>query len=226
MGALFEPRTLLLGLVTFLSVRLVRTLLVSWIIGSYPLASMLRVLLRMWLLRLMSGLMGAWWRMKSLVLVRQVRASSRIVLVFSGRIVGGAIWMMTWVETCQLGLAVVFVLCLVLCSLSKELIFFWRGGERVIHALQAADGVLGVVRHIGRLLDDNVGSSLAELVKDGDLILLVGRMLRIRGLSTVRIAKVKGHADEGMVRDGGVREQDRVGNNAADEAAHFGATKG
>ena len=38
----------------------------------------------------------------------------------------------------------------------------------------------------------------------------------------VRIAKVMGHAGEGMVRDGGVREQDRVGNNAADEAADFG----
>ena len=33
-------------------------------------------------------------------------------------------------------------------------------------------------------------------------------------MDTVRITKVNGHADEGMVRDDGVREQDRVGNNA------------
>ena len=63
-----------------------------------------------------------------------------------------------------------------------------------------------MVRHVGRLLDGNVTSRPAELVQDGDLILLVGRKLRLRGLDTVRITKVKGHADEGMVRDGGVRD--------------------
>ena len=41
-------------------------------------------------------------------------------------------------------------------------------------------------------------------------------------LNTVRISKVKGHADEGMVLDGRVREVDRLGNGAADEAADFG----
>ena len=40
-------------------------------------------------------------------------------------------------------------------------------------------------------------------------------MLDLRGRGTVRITKVK-------VLDGRVREQDRVGNNAADEAADFG----
>ena len=43
-----------------------------------------------------------------------------------------------------------------------------------------------------------------------------------RGSSTVRVTKGKGHADEGMVSDGRVRELDRHGNNAADEAAGFG----
>ena len=37
---------------------------------------------------------------------------------------------------------------------------------------------------------------------------------------------MKEHPDEGMVRDGGIREHDRVGNNAADEAADFGRRKG
>ena len=46
-------------------------------------------------------------------------------------------------------------------------------------------------------------------------------MLHRRGLETVRITEVKGHADEDMVLDGRVRE-DRLGNNAADEAADFG----
>ena len=38
----------------------------------------------------------------------------------------------------------------------------------------------------------------------------------------MRISKVKGHADEGMVLQGRVREVGRIGNNAADEAADFG----
>ena len=63
---------------------------------------------------------------------------------------------------------------------------------------------------------------LLSLSRIGDLILLIGRMLRLRGLDTVRITKVKGHAEEGMVRDGGVRNLDRLGNNAADEAGDFG----
>ena len=81
---------------------------------------------------------------------------------------------------------------------------------------------LGVVRHVGRLLDGRPGSIPFELLKDGDLLLLIDRMLRLRGPDTVRISKVKGHADEAMVLDGQVREVDRLGNNAADDAADFG----
>ena len=66
------------------------------------------------------------------------------------------------------------------------------------------------------------GSDPFELVNDGDLLLLIERMLRLRGLNTVRFTKVKGHADEGMVLDGQVREPDRLGNNAADVAADYG----
>ena len=65
----------------------------------------------------------------------------------------------------------------------------------------------GVVRQVGRLRDGNVGSCPAS---------------EMRGRDTVRITKVKGHADEGMAREGGVRELDRSGNDAADEAADFG----
>ena len=61
---------------------------------------------------------------------------------------------------------------------------------------------------------------LLSLVKDGDLVLLIGRMLRI--MDTVWITEVKGHAGEGVVREGGVRDLDRLGNDTADEAADFG----
>ena len=98
----------------------------------------------------------------------------------------------------------------------------------VILALQSSGAVHlgvdnhGVVRHVGRLLDGRHGPVPFELVKDGDLLLLIQRMLCLRGLDTVRVTKVKGRADEGMVLDGRVREIDRLGNDAADEAADFG----
>ena len=81
---------------------------------------------------------------------------------------------------------------------------------------------LGVVRHVGRLLDGCHGPVPFELVKDGDLLLLIGGMLCLRGSNTIWISKVKGHAGEDMVHDGRVRELDRLGNNAYSEAADFG----
>ena len=98
----------------------------------------------------------------------------------------------------------------------------------VILALQTSGAVhlgvdnLGVVRHVGRLLDGSRGLKPFELVNDGDLLLLIDRMLHRRGLDTVRISKVKGHADEDMVLHGRVRGEDKLGNDAADEAADFG----
>ena len=84
----------------------------------------------------------------------------------------------------------------------------------VILALQASDGVhlgidnMGVVRHIGRILDGRVSSRPCELLLDGDLLLLIERMLHVRGLSTVRISR--GHADEALVRAGAVRGVDKI----------------
>ena len=116
-----------------------------------------------------------------------------------------------------------FALFLDLSSLFREL----RCGG-VILALQSSGAVhlgvdnLGVVRHIGRLPDDRHGPTPFELVNDGDLLFLIERMLCLRGLATVRVSKVKGNADDGMVLEGRVREVDKLGNDAADEAADFG----
>ena len=74
----------------------------------------------------------------------------------------------------------------------------------VPHALQASDAIhlgvdnLNVVRQVGRLLDC-------------DLIMLIGRILEQREEHTVRVTKVKGHADEEKVRVGQVRELDKLG---------------
>ena len=123
----------------------------------------------------------------------------------------------------------VAILVGVLC-LSLDLCRLFRGLScgRSFLLFQSSDAVhvgvhnLGVVRHVGRLLDDCYRSPPFELVTDGDLLVLIRRMLDLRGRDTVRITKVKGHAGEGMVFDGRVRELDRLGNNAADEAADFG----
>ena len=110
----------------------------------------------------------------------------------------------------------VSVLSLGLCRLFKELscgVSFWPCSLLMRSTLG---------RHVGRLLGGSHGSVPFKLVKDGHLLLLLERMLHLGGLDTVRITKVNGHADEGMVLDGRVREVDRIGNDAADEAADFG----
>ena len=140
----------------------------------------------------------------------------------AGVVVGGAMSIMfsLLVLLILVGLLSLF---LVLCRLFRGLSC---GG--VILALQSADAVhvgvdnLGVVRLVGRLLHDCSFSAPLERVTDGDLLILLRRMIDLRGSNTVRFTKVKGHADEGMVSDGRVRELDRLGNNAADEAADFG----
>ena len=98
----------------------------------------------------------------------------------------------------------------------------------VVLALQTSRAVhlgvdnLGVVRHVDRLLRGCRGPKPFELVNDGDLLLLIEHMLHRRGLDTLRVSKVKGHADEDMVLHGRVRGEDKFGNDAADEAADFG----
>ena len=47
-------------------------------------------------------------------------------------------------------------------------------------------------------------------------------MIRWRGTGNAAVTKVKGHADEGLVAQGRVREVDRGGNNEADAAADLG----
>ena len=88
----------------------------------------------------------------------------------------------------------------------------------VIAALQASKPVhLGVdnanvVGHVGRVLAGRKTGKPLELLVDGDLLALIQKLVDVRGPGTADISKVKGHADEGLVRDGRVREVDKVGN--------------
>ena len=81
---------------------------------------------------------------------------------------------------------------------------------------------LNVVRCIGRLLDVGCLAKPLPLVKDGDLVALVQKMIRTRGRDTVRVTKVKGHAKGDDVQHGRVRLFDQQGNVEADLAADPG----
>ena len=81
---------------------------------------------------------------------------------------------------------------------------------------------LNVARSIGCLLDRDCLVKPLPLVKDGDLVALVQCLIRTRGRETVRVTKVKGHAEDLDVQQGRVRLEDQLGNAEADDAADLG----
>ena len=81
---------------------------------------------------------------------------------------------------------------------------------------------LNVARAIGRLLDKDCLVKPLPLVKDGDLVALVQYMIRTRGWETVRVTKVKRHAEDSDVQHCRVRLEDQLGNAEADTAADLG----
>ena len=177
------------------------------------------------LLHLMFGLTVVLFVMRFLVLLLLVLVCMLACMPKTGSTGDGGI-LMILVLLLMVCLLYVWVLALylVLYRLFKGLSF----GVCLLLALQATNAVhlgvdnLNVVRHVGRLLDGFSGVRPLELVDDGDLIILVRKLLSIRGEGTVCISKVKCHADESLVRSGQVRALDRYGNTRADEAADFG----
>ena len=81
---------------------------------------------------------------------------------------------------------------------------------------------LNVVNHVSNLIARRWSSRPFPLVNDGDLLCSAQGMVRSRGGGNTLVSKVKGHADEGVIVLGRVREVDRIGNNEADAAADMG----
>ena len=79
-----------------------------------------------------------------------------------------------------------------------------------------------VARTVGRLLDRDCLAKPLLLVKDGDLVALVQYMIRTRGRGTLRVTKVKGHAEDSDVQHGRVRLEDQLWKAEADAAADLG----
>ena len=98
----------------------------------------------------------------------------------------------------------------------------------VILALQAAKPVhLGVdnanvVGHVSRIIAGKKPLRPLQILLDGDLLLLIQMLVSARGEGSTSVSKVKGHADEGLVRGGQVRFADKIGYDLADEAADQG----
>ena len=67
---------------------------------------------------------------------------------------------------------------------------------------------------------------LLSLLFDGGLLTIIERMVHQRGVQSVKVSKVKGHADDDMVAVGRVRVEDRIGNDLAERAADFGRRPG
>ena len=190
--------------VTWLRLLLDDTLQV-WLLSGVPLMSLMRLgLLLLCRITPMSGRMVALSLIGSLVSLRAGFFAHHSENCFSGLRwghvdgvrPGGEVWS-----------------CSGFCSAPGPLQSVQRAEMwGVMLALQSSGAVhlgvdnLGVVRHGGRLLDGHHGSVPFELVKDGDLLLLIESMLQLRSLDTVRMA-----ADE--VADFGRR---RVGNAVID----------
>ena len=61
------------------------------------------------------------------------------------------------------------------------------------------------------------------MIKDGDLWEAFANSVKAKGVGTVGLTKVKGHATNEMVAEGSVQKDDKEGNDMADDAANKGA---
>ena len=147
--------------------------------------------LRLCLIHPTFGLMVVWYWIRSLVFLLLVLECLLTCLSSAGVIAGG-VMLIVFILLVLIILAGLLFLFLVLCRLFRGLSF---GG--VILALQSDKAVhvgvdnLGVVRHIGRLLDGLPPSVPFELMTDGDLLVLIRRMIDLLGSDSVRVTKVK-----------------------------------
>ena len=68
----------------------------------------------------------------------------------------------------------------------------------------------------GRIIAGKNPERPFQLLTAGDLLSLIQMIIIARGTDFTAISKVKGHADEGLVRRGQVRLADKIGNDLAD----------
>ena len=82
-----------------------------------------------------------------------------------------------------------------------------------------------VLTILTRILEGRVPCRPFELTFDGDLLVIIERMIHLRSVQSTKVSKVKGHADDDMVAVGRVRVEDRIGNDFAGSSADFGGRR-
>ena len=180
------------------------------------------------LMLLMSGLMVVWWFMRSRGSVSQGVGFTLMHLVLHGLVVSGVIWIY-FLPCLNGGGGGGCKACRLYCSVhgpiqSVQRAELWGALVALQGCLRMHLGVdnLNVVNHLAGIIAGRRAGRPFPLVNNGDLLALAQWLLRWRGFRTTAVSKVKGHADEGMVAQGRVREIDRIGNNEADVAADLG----
>ena len=205
------------------SLRLLLVLMLLPIVVLSMISDLVSVTL-MLVMVLLFGLMVVWLLIRFLGSELLVQGSMRMFRVLLGFIAGGRIWICYL--PCLIG-EVRGVGCIVL----SQVLFRQFRGLRfggVLVALQGQIALhvgvdnLNVVNHPSSLIAGRWSGRPLPLVNDGDLLGLAREILHSRGRGTTLVSKVKGHADEGLVGLGRVREVDRFGNNEADAAANLG----
>ena len=135
----------------------------------------------------------------------------------------------TWIKLGLVLMVGVRIVVLPALFLVRFKLFKWLSYGEVDLAIQARSAVhvgvdnFNVFRHFGRICDEVDPVKLfLILMDDGDLLALKSEMVQKRGNDTTRVAEVKGHATEAMVRSGHVSDDDQFGNKMADGAAELG----
>ena len=147
--------------------------------------------LLMFLIILMFGLMVVLFEMGFLVLGLVGVVFTLPGLVLGGLVVGGVALSCCLLVILVLNVVFCLILFVVLFSLFSVL-SFWG----VILALQCSSAVhLGVdnpnvVRHVSRFLEGRVSGKPLELTFDGDLLIIIERMIQLRGAQNLKITKV------------------------------------
>ena len=123
----------------------------------------------------MVALFSIWWLVLPLLVPVFL-----LISLFPAGIIGVGVMLIRFARLVIFSVVRVFVLFLGLSSPCRELscgVLFLLYNPLVLSILVLI--ILGVVRHVRRLLDGRCGSVPFELVNDGDLLLLLQRMLHL-----------------------------------------------
>jgi hypothetical protein len=92
-----------------------------------------------------------------------------------------------------------------------------------IHLATDSQAFMDKAESLIRLAHQGLGPKRPfELQTDGDIWSTFWETVHQKGPSSIKISKVKGHATDEEVREGKVKAEDKVGNDAADKAADVG----